>query len=732
MSNGINELHATLTGTNISDSNKMQQVIQILNNLSRDYHGRADIISEMIANAIDSLMKKLSDGPVNNSWKPTIHIVIDAITRTIQVRDNGAGGEFLNLEKLDEFTPLSLFQPTKNYWSNQYGGKGVANLFLVSQCNNFSIKLGKDNKTYQFEIQDGYNLRTGKIKAADYVVKPLSVSRDGVFEGAELTLEDVQESPLFSLTTDQLMHVLRTETPIGNLEMILQPNEISDIQIFLKYVKDEEDYLKEPVKIQYGYCSPAELLDKGKSLINLQELLCNENITDQDYYSRVHNAYIELYGDPLALGGKIYESYSFCVPSIDAWENINRKIDFNEKTQGSTKSHSNSDKDLFGYKGGIFVFERGRPLPIRVPIPNVGTSGYVKNIIFCVNVSYLSLDTGRKSLKIEEEEIIQDLFRKNYNSIRNNYWVKVKNIEKKLKNKNNTVTEPKVSNLNNGISQKRGLNKSIDNSGALSNKLKKNAWDRQKHFEQAKAHFRSYDSKFLKFGYSNRLPEKRLEMCMVELIAKGCFYELIPLPTGANDKYDLLASWRNKDIVIEFKTHLRYIFSDLSAGEKSLEDIDYLICYGIHRDDWKEGYELKEFNGERTDVMPETTHVLYNVKTNEEAFVINLKNIFDSYTNILDSLENLMVAFESLKMHKNRAREEFQRYQLKGISNQKLLETIIQEYYEEKMKWNTVNLSNSLYLTKCHELESYSLLVELVTEMDSDIKLFETLLNKDM
>ncbi|MBX9970699.1 hypothetical protein H7K06_24520 [Priestia aryabhattai] len=730
MSNGINELHATLTGTNISDDNKMQQVIQILNNLSRDYHGRADIISEMIANAIDSLMKKLSDGPVNNSWKPNIHIVIDAITRTIQVRDNGAGGEFLNLDKLDEFTPLSLFQPTKNSWNNQYGGKGVANLFLVSQCNNFSIKLGKDNKTYQFEIQDGYNLRTGKIKAADYVVKPLSISRDGVFEGAELTLENVQESNLFSLTTDQLMHVLRTETPIGNLEVLLQSNEISDIQISLKHVQDKEDYLKEPIKIQYGYCSPAELLDKEKSLINLQELLCNENITDQEYYSRVHNAYIELYDDPQALGGKIYEAYSFCVPATDAWENINRKIELNEKTQDSTKLHLNSDKDLFGYKSGIFVFERGRPLPIRVPIPNVGTSGYVKNIIFCVNVSYLSLDTGRKSLKIEDEEIIQDLFRKNYNLIRNNYWVRTRNIEKKLKNK--TVNEPMANNLNNGISQRRGLKGPITNSGVTSNKLKKNVWNRQKNFEQAKAHLRSYDSKFLKFGYSNRLSEKRLEMCMVELIAKGCFYELTPLPTGANDKYDLLASWRNKDIVIEFKTHLRYIFSDLSSGEKSLEDIDYLICYGIHRDDWKEGYELKEFSGEKTDVMPETTHVLYNLKTKEEAYVINLKDIFDSYINILGDLENLRVVFESLRMHRNRAKKEFQRYQLNGICNQNLLETTIHQYYEEKMKWDTVKLSSPLHLMKCLELESYPLLVELVTEMDHDIKLFETLFDKDL
>ena len=245
------------------------------------------------------------------------------------------------------------------------------------------------------------------------------------------------------------------------------------------------------------------------------------------------------------------------------------------------------------HQDGIYTSVKGMPTGISINPPTTGRAGYWGNLFIILEDRQLKFDIGRKSIN----SAIQTLYQKHLKVIFNN----ITNVVSKY-----VAGEPE-SNTNSN-------------------------WERDDVIQNI-TNLPPLGSSVVNFEKLPNEQEASVAAIFYELIGSGKITNIQPVISGYKDKYDLYAKYKNHFIIIEFKSHLRYVLRDFDDDIKLSNEIDYIVCWDVNDDDvsamHSRGLSLEEIDNNnplsvRDNYVEFATHKIY-IPTAHPVYVIDLK-----------------------------------------------------------------------------------------------------------
>lgn len=540
------------------------------------YNNFWDILAELLQNSVDAINK-------NNNQRGNINIVINAITKTIQVIDDGIGIKAEDIPVL-----LSPFSTNKENDMDTIGEKGVGLKFVIFQSDKFIMKTRSVNseKGAQAIIN---NAKTWKNSTDKEMLMVNIKEDDNVPLGTDITVSGINNDELFDLSFDNLKFVIRTKTAIGNVLNIF--DFVDNINVHLKYT-DLNGNTKED-DLPYKYWLPTESLP-SKSKIDLDDFsdwLSQDDRSDNEKRNKLKDKVIYKKGTIQHSDVREIKFWLCYVPKRDIWKTIS--INDNLLTENERNDEEKlATKNLKMHQYGIYTSVKGMPTGITINSPTTGRAGYWGNMFILLEDNQLKFDIGRKSIN----SAVQTMYQKHLKEIFN----KITNIVSKY-----VAGEPEMSpnptwvrdDIINEINELPPLRNDVVNFEKLPN-------------EQ----------------------EASVAAIFYELIGSKKINNIIPVISGYKNKYDLYAKYKNHFIIIEFKSHLRYILRDFDDDVKLSNEIDYIVCWDVNDEDITEFYsrglqvEKIENNplSSGNDYLECSTHYI-NIPTAKPVYVIDLK-----------------------------------------------------------------------------------------------------------
>lgn len=552
-----------------------QSILDIDDSYSHDY----DILAELLQNSVDAIRK------TDNANDGVIQIKVDCQSHSISVSDNGIGIVPFKLQKL-----LSLFGTDKRGEDGSIGEKGVGLKFALFSCDDFKITTGNNTGSAIALVKDALNwkLRTDET--------PLPLQYD-IFEtpysGTEVILNKLNsDHPLFELTMQQLVFVLRTKTSVGNTNTIWDATDIN-INVHLTYVSPSGIETKETIPFKY-WLPKENLPDKDK--IGLDEYLAYVREADRDNdqkRNKLKNK-IVFWERRFPQNNRDIKATCFVVPTRATWDTLSNSLNL------ATDDDLGNDqwKDKFNYvtfSPGIFMSVKGMPTGINIEQPTTGSGGTWAQIFIMFEDRKLKFDIGRKSIHGRTKNTYKELARKLFNEYQNNVAKYV--------------------------------------SGSVS--PESTQWDKDEIFKDIEALIDLNSSKTY-FVKTPRSQEGTVAALFFEAVGSKLIKNIKPLIAGYKNKYDLYALWDNKRVVIEFKTQLFRILKDWNDEVKMFTDIDCVVCWDVSEEDVQsfkdssiilEPIEPDGLLNKNLQNFPNATHVLRYSNFVKPIYVIDMKII---------------------------------------------------------------------------------------------------------
>lgn len=512
-----------------------QSGVEILKTLIKgvedSYNHDWDIISELTQNAVDAIRSKKDSTDENK-----IFLSIDAYNKRIHIKDNGIGVPAETVKYL-----LQPFSTSKQNTFDNVGEKGVGLSFVIFKTQKFIFKTGQGDTVTTVLVEQA---RSWKENNNDDVLEMdiKTEKLDGqFFEGTEITLEGLEDLPIFNLTFEQLEYILRTKTSLGNTKVLWQDD--IDIDITFEFISPQQKNKK--TKIPFRYYLIEEDFSNKNEIVDLdafKEKYSNAATTDREK----HNA---LYGKILSYKktfehepGKEIRAYAYAVP-FKLWEDLSlHKKLISEENLKDEKWLSKYYYTML--RPGIYTAVKGMPTGVTITPPNTGQSGYWRNIFILFEYDYLSFDIGRKSIHGKQAELLRKYAKEIFYEITK--YSRYNNSEKVL--------------------------------------IKSN-WER--------------DPIFLEFNGKEEITSLKTKYKYVpesEAQIAGMFHELVGskdiegfefVTSGYTYPYDLYCVFNNVNIVVDFKVKPSDILLDLKKTRKVLSEIDCLVCWEVCREDKK-------------------------------------------------------------------------------------------------------------------------------------------------
>jgi anti-sigma regulatory factor (Ser/Thr protein kinase) len=556
----------------------IRQIRKSILDIDDSYNNEWDILAELIQNAVDAIRKaKNKNGEIT--------IKIDALKNYISIQDNGIG---ISPKKLPEL--LKPFSTDKSGDDETVGEKGVGLTFVMFSCNDFYIKSGNNEGTIIAEVKNAYNWKYSN----DETLPSLSFKEvEEEFQGTQIILNDVVNSPIFKLKYEQLKFILRTKTSIGNTRAIWE----EDINVKVKIDFRDQNGKQYFDEIPFKYWTIYDDLGKN-DVIDLEEFIKfieKGDRTDSEKRRKLKNKIIYYKGEFTHTDNRKIKFVSCFVPKRKVWEDLS--IDFGLISKEQLKNEEYLSN--FGYamfSPGIFTSTKGMPTGITIDPPNTGYSGYWSNIFILLEDSKLKFDIGRKSIHGSQAKILREYAGKIFNTY-------LKYVPKYI-------------------------------SGEVSNRDIK--WDKDEIFAEVEAMLDLNNPNTL-FVKNPKDQEASVAAIFFELLGKGKIKNITPLIAGYRNKYDLYAKWGNKRVVIEFKSSLKNILRDFNDEQKLFDEIDCIVCWNVNEEDEeamdKKGISLEEIEYSRFDDhsqnFPSATHILTLSGFTSPIYIIDLKMVLE-------------------------------------------------------------------------------------------------------
>ena len=541
------------------------------------YNNFWDILAELIQNSVDAINKK-------EIPKGKITITIDALKNTIRVVDDGIGIEHSDIPIL-----LSPFSTNKENDSSSIGEKGVGLKFVIFQSNKFIMKTRiKDNPLGSIAVIDNAKIWKKSTTEEDLPLE-LDVDNDIDF-GTDIFISGIENEKLFNMSFDTIKFILRTKTAIGNVLNIFENNE--NITVNLIFTDINGDKFSE--ELPYKYWLPTESL-KPNSKIDLSDFknwLSEDDRSDNEKRNKLKNKVIYESGEIVHNDVRVIKYWLCFVKGRDDWKklSINDKLLLESERDDEEKI---AEKNLCMHQYGIFTSVKGMPTGISINAPTTGRAGYWGNMFIILEDRQLKFDRGRKSINSS----IQTMYQKHLKSIFNN----ITNVVSKY-----IAGEPEAAvNVN---------------------------WERDDIIQSINS-MPPLGSSLVNFEKLPNEQEASVAAIFYELIGSEKISDIKPVISGYKNKYDLYAKYQNHFVIIEFKSHLRYILRDFDDEVKLSNEIDYVVCWDVNDDDKTElhnrGLALEEIDcgnplAERGNYIKYATHKIY-IPTAKTVYVIDLK-----------------------------------------------------------------------------------------------------------
>lgn len=555
----------------------VNQIRKSIRDIDDSYNHDWDILAELCQNSVDAIREVDREGE--------IQISIDCAEKRIRVKDNGIG---ISPESLP--TLLKPFASKKDDNASTVGEKGVGLTFVIFQGNYFKIKTGTDQGSSEGEIIDAKNWKNRSDQES------LDLSHKEVeqnYQGTEIIIEKIGEHPIFDLSFDQLKHVLRTKTAIGNSKNIW--NGDIDIEVNLSYTSKQGEQKTEEIPFKYKLAHE-EISSEGIiSLEEFEEYASKPEVTDSKKRKKLKDKIIINRGSFSQSDQREISYIALFVPDNNAWRdlNINDDLTTDEKWQDENW-RDNYEYALF--HPGIYSSVKGMPTGIETNHPSTGYAGYWSRIFILFEDPGLSFDIGRKSLHGAQSRLLQKYSKKVFNRF-------MEYVPKYV-------------------------------AGSVSTQSQ---WDKDQVFGEIEEKL-DLETDKVNFGKTPRDQEASVSGLFFECIGNGLIENIKPLSAGYKHKYDLYAKWENRDVVIEFKSQLKNILDDFTSATKMFDQIDCVVCWDVSEEDKEslknqEGLDVEEIQNtvlnNQEEKFPNATHEMNLSGITEPVYVIDLKRILE-------------------------------------------------------------------------------------------------------
>ncbi len=558
-----------------------EQIRKSIRDIDDSYNNDWDILAELLQNSVDAIRAL-------NPEDPSINIEVNSLDKSITVKDNGIGISPNLLAGL-----LRPFSTNKDNDTGSIGEKGVGLTFVLFSCDRFEINSDDGSNAKKGVITDAASWK--KSNSPDFKLTSTFTDVDSGSQGTKITLTQVEDSPIFRLSNRQLKYVLRTKTIIGNTNFIWNDEDIN-INVNLTHVDPNNDEHTDSLENKFWMVYD-EVRDNTK--INLDDFISyatTANKTDADKRLKLKNKVIYKKGVKEYLGRQI--KYVSCfVPKRMDWD----KLSVNKGLCSEANLDDNDWLDEFAYSkftSGIYTSVKGMPTGISITPPSTGYAGYWSNIFIIFEDSELKFDIGRKSIHGMTSRRFQGFAKEIFNEY--------------LQYITKYVTGDVVINT---------------------------LWDREETFHEIN-NMMDLGSDNTTFIKTPRDQEASVAGIFFECIGNGIISNLKPLTSGYRNRYDLYAKWGNKNLVIEFKSHLKNILKDFNEEQKLFDEINMIVCWDVSEDDrvrfHQKGIDIikieerNELAGNMTN-PPHSTHILSLSGLTNPVYVMDLKQVLEEY-----------------------------------------------------------------------------------------------------
>lgn len=554
-----------------------------IRDIDDSYNNFWDILAELIQNSVDAIKATEKEG--------SLLIDIDAIEKTIRVKDNGIG--IKNCEIADLLRPFST---NKDNDSNSIGEKGVGLKFVIFQSDNFFLKTKyKDEKIISNAIINGAKAWKNGDSSEDLLLDLQSQESDDNFQGTEILVKGIENEKLFNMNFDTLKFILRTKTAVGNVLNIFEDQ--NNIKVTFNY--RDLNGVNNSEEIPYKYWLPIENV-KTTDKLNLEDYnnwLSERDRSDSEKRNKLKNKIIYCHGEILHNDVRSIKYWLCFVPKRRIWNDLSVK-DHLLNEQAVDDEEILRDKNLCIHQAGIYTSVKGMPTGITITPPSTGNAGYWANLFIILEDKQLRFDIGRKSF----HSSVQTMYQKHLKDLFNNVTSKITKY---------ISGDPEVNTRS--IWNRDNIRDEINSLPDLNN----------------------LEVRFLKLPNEQ---EASVSAIFFELIGSGAFNGLQPIISGYRNKYDLYANYKNHFIVMEFKSHLRNIIRDFDDLSKLSNEIDYIVCWDVNDDDTTElhnaGLFLEKISSSDlfdsdAECMEECTHKLIVSSSAQPIYVIDLKIVIE-------------------------------------------------------------------------------------------------------
>lgn len=556
----------------------VSHIRQSILDIDDSYNNEWDILAELIQNSVDAIRDAhIAPG--------TIELMVDCQNKIIGIKDNGIG-----IESDDILSLLALFGTNKKGQETSVGEKGVGLKFAIFSCNNFSLKTATKNSACHVFVKDAYNWKKGSHNI------DLPLNKEDIepnFTGTEIVLSEVQDSPIFDLSLDQLKYILRTRTAIGNTNVVFGNTDI-DIKVVLNYISPDGTFKLED--LPFKYLLPTEGVPNSEK-ISIDEYNNYLAAADRDNIQKRQKlknriVYLTKKLPVKNAKNKFVDVFLCLVPGRVTWRTLN--IAYNLATAEDLENETFlQDFSYATFQPGIFTSVKGMPTGVRVEPPITGTAGAWGSLFMLFDDRKLTFDIGRKAIHGKTQKIYQQYAREIFNDLRN------------------TVLRYISGDITPETSQ----------------------WDRDEAFAEVEA-LVELKNENTKFGKIPRDQEASVAAIFFECLGNNKITGITPLVAGHKNKYDLYALWEKKRVIIEFKSHLHNIIQDGQDQIKLFNEIDCVVCWDVSEIDEQKfkdvSIALEEIPktsvlNKTTDAFPHSTHILRYSNFAKPIYVIDLK-----------------------------------------------------------------------------------------------------------
>lgn len=555
----------------------INQVKHSIRDIDDSYNNEWDILAELIQNSVDAIR-------LTNKGHGQIDIIVDAVVKIIEIRDDGIGIEKELLPHL-----LRPFSGDKMDQTGTIGEKGVGLTFTMFSCNDFYIKTGTEKGSCEATVMNAYTWKQND-GTEDLKLKKQDLN-DG-FRGTQIRLKNIENCSLFDLTIEQMIFVLRSKTAIGNTKTIWD----SDIDIEIKLQMVDTNHEHHSVTVPFSYYLPDEGINQREKidLDEFRKYTQSEDRTDADKRRKLKDKIVYKKGIFNHNDNRTIRYIAYFMPSRRAWEQLSIK----NKLLPTPKQEDEEYKNTFHYcflSEGIMTSVKGMPTGIAISPPSSGAAGYWSNFFIIFEDPQLKFDIGRKSLHGRQAKILRDYSREIFTEF-------LKYIRKYVSGE--IKTDP--------IWDKEGVFFEIEKLPKLNNTK-------------------------TRFVYSPKNQEASVAGIFFELMGKEIITDITPLVAGYKNKYDLYAKVDNRNKVIEFKSHLSNILKDFDDEKKLFDEVDIIIAWDVNEDDETQ-FHLKGITLAKCEpgifsspsLVKQATHTLDLSGYTNPIYVIDLKRVIEN------------------------------------------------------------------------------------------------------